>query len=80
MIILLWLFLAMMAVAVATTVFAILRARDGYQDEAGFHLTSSAAAPEVAGKSTMAECISEVAPARTGNAAADLPAGLLAAR
>jgi len=46
MIILLCVFLGVMSVAVALTIFAIVRAKDGYEDETGFHFSGSAGEPD----------------------------------
>ena len=86
MIILLYVFLGVMAVAVATTVFAIVRARDGFEDESGFHLADSMAAHQVLGRATTTGRIPASAAARVvtatpvGPAAPGLPVGLVGAR
>lgn len=83
MALLLWIFLGVMAVAAVTTVVAVRRAEEGYEDETGFHPMKSAA-PVAAGRSASASIRApeETVESRRGAAApgpaeAGLPSGLL---
>jgi len=86
MTILFFVFLGVMAVAVGTTMFAIARAKDGYEDEFGFHPVDVTQAPETWHGQTPADHL----PARTGGksvppdpvvaTATELPSALLEGR
>ena len=78
-------FVGVLAVAVVTTVLAIARAREGSEDETGFHEEGQRSALAGAEKAAMAEGIPSGATLRVGlsapsDAAAGLPGGLLGAR
>ena len=86
MIILLCVFLGLMALAVTTTVFELRRAKDGYEDETGFHLAGSTAATKAAQGLAMANYRPRDVAAQAGvadaarTAATELPSGLLSVR
>lgn len=83
---LLFVFLGLMVVATGTTILAVVRAKDGYEDDSGFHpagLAEPSAAPPAPGlgdhRSTWDGDLTP-APAPAISAVSDLPPVLLEGR
>lgn len=72
------LFLGVLGIAAVVTVGAFLRAKDGYEDERGFHLTPPA--PEGGGREVVASVAPREATAGADAPGAGMPPGLIGAR
>jgi hypothetical protein len=75
---LLGIFLGVMGVAAAVTIGAVLRAKEGFEDEAGFHLTPPT--PGDGGRPVTATVAPRDATAGAGAPGAGLPPDLIGAR